>query len=311
MEAEFLRWLRERTPKYPGLRLGLTDDAALVDLPGAGAVVATVDMLTDGVDFHLREVDPRRVGRKSLAVNLSDLAAMAARPLAALVAVALPRDGSAALARELYEGLLALAEEFETPIAGGDTNTWDGPLAISVTLLGIPSPAGPLTRSGARPGDHILVTGQFGGSLLGHHFDFVPRVREALYLAQNYPLRAGIDVSDGLSLDLSRLAAASGCGAWIDPRLVPIAPSAHAMANQRPESGTPLEHALGDGEDFELILALPPDAADRLLADRAVGTTLTRIGQFVAEPGLWQSLADGSRAPLVPRGFEHHSTASR
>jgi thiamine-monophosphate kinase len=316
MEAEFLRWLSARAPHGPGLSLGLTDDAALIELPaasatGAGAVVATVDMLTDGVDFRLCEVDPRRVGRKALAVNLSDLAAMAARPLAALVAVALPRQGSAALARELYEGLLPLAEAFETPIAGGDTNTWDGPLAISVTLLGTPSPAGPLTRSGARPGDHILVTGQFGGSLLGHHFDFEPRVREACYLAEHYPLRAGIDVSDGLSLDLSRLADASGCGAWIDPRLVPIAQSAFEISSQRPGSGTPLEHALGDGEDFELILAVPPEVADRLLADRTVGVTIARIGQFVAEPGLWQSLADGSRAPLVPRGYEHYSTTGR
>ena len=305
MEADFLRWLRERTPRYPGLSLGLTDDAALVDLAGVGQIVATVDMLTDEIDFRLAEVDPRRVGRKALAVNLSDLAAMAARPLAALVAVALPREGAAELARQLCEGMLPLAAEFAMPLAGGDTNVWDGPLVISVTALGVPSAGRALTRSGARPGDQILVTGHFGGSLAGHHFDFQPRIREACYLNEHYPLRAGIDVSDGLSLDLARLAEASGCGACLDLRLTPISQAARDASLQRPESGSPLDHALGDGEDFELILAAPPEAAKRMLADPDVGAPLTRIGEFVAEPGLWQTEADGRRAPLTPRGWEH------
>ncbi len=179
MELAFIDWLRSRLPPSQCLGIGPGDDAALVHLPGR-QLIATVDMLTDGVDFDLRRDDPRRVGRKALAVNLSDLAAMAARPLAALVAVTLPRVDAATLARELYEGLLPLAEAYQVAIAGGDTNTWDGPLAISVTMLGTPSASGPVTRSGARPGDQLLVTGALGGSLLGHHFDFEPRVREAL-----------------------------------------------------------------------------------------------------------------------------------
>ncbi len=151
--------------------------------------------------------------REALAVNLSDLAAMAARPLAAVIALALPRHDALRIAQELYEGLLPLAERYGVAIAGGDTNSWDAPLAVAITLLGTPGPRGPLLRSGARPGDRILVTGAFGGSILDRHFDFEPRVHEALLLASRYDLHAGIDVSDGLSLDLSRLAAASGCGA--------------------------------------------------------------------------------------------------
>jgi thiamine-monophosphate kinase len=307
MEAEFIHWLRSTLPADPRFPLGLGDDAALIELGGARQIVATVDMLTDGVDFRLDEVDPRRVGRKALAVNLSDLAAMAARPLAALVAVALPRGRSADLAREIYEGILPLAKEFETAIAGGDTNTWDGPLAISVTLLGTPTAAGPLTRGGARAGDQILVTGQFGGSILGRHFDFVPRVREALSLRDRHELHAGIDVSDGLSLDLARLATESGCGALIDTRLIPIAPAAHDLACRDPTAGSALDHALGDGEDFELILAAPPASAERILADPGLGVQITRIGEFVAEPGLWR--VDGSvRRRLVARGYEHQDS---
>ena len=175
----------------------------------------TVDLLTDGVDFELSKVSARCVGRKALAVNLSDLAAMAARPVAALDALALPRSGALELAKELFEGILPLAEKHGVAIAGGDTNTWDGPLVISVTLCGEVA-AGAVRRDGARPGDGIVVTGALGGSILGHHFDFEPRVAEALWLADRFTLHAGMDVSDGLSLDLWRMAQASGCGAVLD-----------------------------------------------------------------------------------------------
>ena len=304
MEAEFIEWLRCRLPASPSLGIGPGDDAALLQVPEA-QVIATVDLLTDGVDFDLRTADPRRVGRKALAVNLSDLAAMAARPLAALIAVALPRAGAARLARELYEGLLPLAEKYRVAIAGGDTNTWDGPLAISITLLGTPSPAGPLTRSGARPGDQILVTGALGGSLLGKHFDFEPRVQEALDLQARYPLHAGIDISDGLSLDLARLAHESGCGALVQLDQIPLAPAAHWMSQQQSDGRSALDHALSDGEDFELILAVPPDAAKRMLSEQPLPVPLTRIGEFVPEPGLWQTGPGGVPVALAARGYEH------
>ncbi|REK12915.1 MAG: thiamine-monophosphate kinase [Planctomycetota bacterium] len=304
MEQQLIRWLEERLGPGPKVPLALGDDAAVLQHSGSRSVV-TVDLLNDGVDFVLPDDPPQRVGRKALAVNLSDLAAMAARPLAGVVALALPRQGAFELAQGLYEGMLPLAAEYDLVIAGGDTNTWDGPLAISVTLIGEVTDAGPLLRSGARSGDAILVTGRFGGSRLGHQFDFDPRVEEALWLITRYPLRAGIDTSDGLSLDLARVCRASQCGAELDKAAIPIADAAYAWAEQLGDGSTALDHALGDGEDFELILAVPPEAADALIDEQPLACGLTRIGRFVSEPGLWLLDENGSRTPLDPHGYEH------
>lgn len=305
MELEFIRWLRTRLPASPRAPLGLSDDAALLQWAGDARCVVTVDMLTDGVDFDLRTDPPERIGRKALAVNLSDLAAMAARPLAGVIALALPRAGGSELAKAIYEGLLPLAVRHHLAIIGGDTNTWDGPLAISVTLLGEVTEAGPLVRSGVKPGDAILVTGRFGGSRLGHQFDFEPRVEESLWLAANATLHAGIDVSDGLSLDLWRLCEASGCGAVVELAQLPVADAAQVWADKLSDGSTALEHALADGEDFELVLAVPPETAAGLIERQPLACGLTHIGQFVAERGLWQRDASGVQSPLVPRGFEH------
>ncbi|MEN6450398.1 MAG: thiamine-phosphate kinase [Thermoguttaceae bacterium] len=304
MERDLIRWLRHRLPPHPAVRLGLGDDAAVLSL-GMDQCVVTVDMLTDHVDFELAEVDPRRVGRKCLAANLSDLAAMAARPLAGFVALCLPRGGGMNLAVELFEGMLPLAENYGLAIAGGDTNSWDGPLAVSITLIGAVTERGPLRRGGARPGDRILVTGSLGGSILGRHLDFEPRVAEALSLHARYELDAGTDISDGLSLDLSHILEESDCGAVIRGDAVPVSDAARCLAQQPGDGRTPLEHALGDGEDFELVLAAPPDAAREMLADQPLGVPLTDIGEFVAERGLWIAGDDGIRRPLEPRGWEH------
>ena len=305
MEREFIDYLRRRLPAHPLLRLGPGDDAAVLRLAEGCDCVLTVDLLTDGVDFHLHEIDPRRAGRKSLAVNLSDLAAMASRPAAAVIALALPRSGAMQLAIELYEGLLPLAEKYDLAVAGGDTNTWDGPLVVSITALGLVGPRGPLTRSGARPRDRILVTGSFGGSILGHHLDFEPRVREACLLAERYKLTAGIDASDGLSLDLSRVAAESRCGAVLRAEAIPIADAARRLSQQRADGTSPLEHALSDGEDFELILAAAPEEARRMLEDQPLEVPLSEVGYFTPEPGLWLADEQGHLRPLEPRGWEH------
>jgi thiamine-monophosphate kinase len=302
MESDFLRWLCDRVSLDPRAPLGLSDDAALVRLPNGAELIGTTDLLTDGVDFRLEECDPRRIGRKALAVNLSDLAAMAAKPLAAFVSLALPQRGGLSLAQELYDGLLPLAAEFELAIAGGDTNSWSGPLVISVTALGTPGSKSSLRRCGARPGDWLLVTGQFGGSLLGKHFDFSPRVREALLLHERYELHAGIDASDGLARDAAHLATESGCGLVIWTGQVPVSAAARELATR--SGREPLEHALGDGEDFELIMAAPPESAQRILADQPLDVPVACIGQFVAERGLWQEV-NGRRTPLAPTGWEH------
>ncbi len=313
MELDFIRWLREHIPPNPCAPLGLSDDAALVSLAGSKEVVATIDTLTDGVDFRLERDDPRRIGRQALAANLSDLAAMAAKPIAAVVSLVLPADGSAGrgplqLAIALYEGLLPLAAEFDVAVAGGDVNTFDGPLVISVTALGRPGERGPLLRSGGRPGDWLLVTGSLGGSILGHMFDFTPRVREAMLLHERYELHAGMDISDGLALDLSRLAAQSDCGAVLLTDRVPVSPDAQQLAEQEraaDRDAAALRHALGDGQDFELLLAAAPDVAQAMLRDQPLDCPITHVGELVAEPGLWQQDRGGNRQPLEATGWLH------
>lgn len=305
MENDFVRWLRSQLPTAARLLVGPGDDAAVLRVEPPAEVVVTTDMLMDGVDFELVQGSPERAGRKALAVNLSDLAAMAATPVAAVVSLALPRQGGEQLARQLYAGILPLAEEFDIVIAGGDTNSWNGPLVISITALGEVQPGQAWLRSGARAGDWALVTGSFGGSILGKHFDFTPRVREALLLVERYQVHAAMDVSDGLSLDLSRLVAESQCGAALDLHNIPLAAAAEQMAREHGSQRSALDHALSDGEDFELILAVPPDDAQRLLADQPLAVPLTAIGQFVPQAGLWSRTADGKLEPLPPRGYQH------
>jgi thiamine-monophosphate kinase len=305
MESDFLHWLRERLPPHPLLKVGIGDDAAVLATAGRSDIVVTTDLIADGVDFDLRSDDPRRIGHKALAINLSDLAAMAARPLAAVIALNLPRQGGMKLATELYEGLLLLAERFHVVIAGGDTNSWDGPLVVSVTALGEVTADGLLARRGAQPGDRIIVTGAFGGSILGRHLDVQPRIGEALLLNQRYTLHAGIDSSDGLSLDLWHLCEESHCGAAIEVDRVPIATGAHELSKGA-AGMSPLDHALSDGEDFELIFAVPPEAAERMLADQPLdGVPLSDVGQFVSEHALSTQDKSGRRQQISPQGFEH------
>jgi thiamine-monophosphate kinase len=313
MELEFIQWLREHVPSSPDALLGLSDDAALISLADRNEVVVTTDLLTDAVDFELGKHEPRRIGRQALAANLSDLAAMAAKPLAAFVSLALPRLGAAnldalQLAIQLYEGLLPLAAEFGVNIAGGDTNTYDGPLALSVTALGTTTGRGPLTRSGGKTGDWLLVTGQLGGSILGHMLDFTPRVEEAIQLHCNYDLHAGIDISDGLALDASRVGATSKCGVIIFPDQVPISADASRLAEQegsRDIRAAALGHALGDGQDFELLLAAPANVAQQILQDRPIGCSISHVGELIERPGLWQKRGSAEVTPLKVTGWQH------
>jgi thiamine-monophosphate kinase len=306
-EFAFIDWLRQRTPSAERVLLGPGDDTAILSWPGGPNCLVTTDMLLEGSCFRLSETHPgslgagtaRQIGRKSMAVSLSDMAAMAGVPVAAVVSVGLPRKGGRTLAEELYLGLREMADAFDTAIIGGDTNSWDGPLVINVTLLGEATPRGAVRRKGARPGDRLLVTGPLGGSLLGKHLDFTPRVREALALHAAVDLHAMIDISDGLAADVAHMCAESGCGAVLCADAIPIADAARTLADKR----TPLEHALGDGEDFELVFAVAPADAEALLRAPPV-PGLTLIGECSAEAGLWLE-ENGQRRPLPPLGYVH------
>jgi thiamine-monophosphate kinase len=299
-EFAYIDWVRRRTPADPRVLIGPGDDAAALKLTPQSPCLITTDMLLEGSCFRLAEAGPRLVGRKAMAVNLSDIAAMAGRPTAAVVSVGLPRQGGRSLAEELYQGLREMADAFDTAVVGGDTNSWDGPLVISVTLLGEATARGPVRRSGARPGDWLLVTGPLGGSILGKHLTFTPRVREALRLHELADLHAMIDISDGLAADLAHICEESRCGAVLRAADIPIADEARQLNDNR----SPLEHALGDGEDFELIFAVAPEDGRRLITEQPVaGIQLVRVGECV-ERGLWLE-QEGKRLPLEPQGWVH------
>ncbi len=300
-EFALIDWIRRQAAPHLRVPLGIGDDAAVVDFPAPTACLVTVDMLMEGVDFVMPQASPPRVGRKALAVSLSDIAAMAGRPVAAFVSLALPRRGGDELARGLYAGLQPLAKEFDVSLAGGDTNSWDGPLVISVTVLGEAVGRGPVPRSGAQPGDWVMTTGDFGGSLTGKHLDFSPRVREALTLHAAAHLHAMIDVSDGLAADLWHLLDESRVGAVLDAHRIPISPAA-ACAN---DGRTPLEHALGDGEDFELVFSVSPADGEKLLASSPCGIAISRIGEIVSGRECRLRDALGNFTPLPPTGWRH------
>ncbi len=345
MELDFVAWLRERLPDHPHLRLGVGDDAALI-AAAEEEVVVTTDLLIDGVHFLSEKHSPEQIGHKALAVNLSDLAAMAARPIAAVVSLALPGDGLSRngagglspreLAVRLIEGMLPLAERYDCPIAGGDTNLGPGPIVISITAIGSPTSCGLLRRNGAQVGDQLLVTGSLGGSLAGKHLDFEPRVAEAQLLCECYHLTAGMDLTDGLSIDLARLAKASNVGAIVNEATLPIADAAHKIAkclSPNPSGGSQrlretevpdgletyreclgrsaLEHALHDGEDFELLFTTSPSEAKRLTADQPIACGVTLIGEIVAtskiatESNLLLRDTKNVVKNLEPRGYEH------
>ena len=296
METELLKRIRS----LPGTEL-IGDDAAVI-----GDRIITVDMLTEGVDFLLAETDPQWIGRKALAVNLSDIAAMGGIPRWIFMAVALPRTGALELAEQLLSGMQPLIDRYNLTLAGGDTNTWDGGLVVSITLIGCVPERGVFRRSGGKAGDRIFVTGKLGGSILHHQFHFEPRINEALHLNEHYEIHAAMDISDGLTLDLHRLATESRLGATLSESAIPIAEDAIILSQQSGRSR--LEHALSDGEDFELLFTVSPQEGKKLLTVqpfRSSGVTLYDIGELTAEGGLRIVTADGNTKPLLPQGFEH------
>ncbi len=299
-EFEYIRWLRQRTGADARVLVGPGDDCAVLR-PTTSPWLVTTDMLLEDSHFRLAEVGARRIGRKAMAVNLSDIAAMAGRPVAAVVSVGLPRGCGDIVAQELYQGLRELADAFDTAIVGGDTNSWDGALVIAVTLFGQVTARGPVLRAGARPGDWLLVTGALGGSLLGKHLDFTPRVREALTLHEHADVHAMIDISDGLAADVGHICEESGVGVVLHAGSIPISDAARRINDKR----SPLEHALVDGEDFELALAVSADDGRRLLGTQPVaGITLTHVGEFLTENGTYLE-EGGQRRTFTPTGYEH------
>jgi thiamine-monophosphate kinase len=286
---------------HPDMRIGIGDDAAVLQPDGSTKEwVVSTDALMEGVDFLITECGPYLAGRKALAVNLSDLAAMAAEPIAAFVSLVIPRAWSMHELQELTRGIHELAEQFSITIAGGDTNSWDGQLVINVTVIGQVTAGQAILRSTAKPGDLIAVTGVLGGSIHGHHLHFTPRITWAQKIKDILSPTSMIDLSDGLSGDLEHILKASEVGAVIEADKIPISEAARLVQSGK----TALEHALSDGEDFELLFTFPADLAPQLEALQPE-IHCTIIGQITAKKGCFLLTSSGELEPLKATSFTH------
>jgi thiamine-monophosphate kinase len=291
-EFDFIDWLRRRQHAGGAVVLPAGDDLAILQLDAADLLLVGVDQVMDGVHFDLARHDVRDVGAKVVNRNLSDCAAMACVPVAMVVALALPRSMPIEQVQTLYEGMQDAGDRFGCAIVGGDTGSWDGRLVASVSILGRSGGVRPVRRSGALPGQWVHVSGPLGGSILGRHLRIEPRIALARSLASARRAKAMIDLSDGLSRDAAHVAAESGVGIVLESARVPIHDDARALAQQ--SGRDPLEHALHDGEDHELLICSDDRELDRC----------TCIGRVVAGSGVWIERPTG-RERLVPRGWQH------
>lgn len=313
-EFGFIERIRARVPRA-GAGLGIGDDAAVLRLGELVSIVATTDALVADVHFRLGWSAPADAGFKAVTANVSDVAAMGAEARWLLVSLIAPKDTSADVLDKLYEGLLEGCERYGCELVGGDTTT--GPtLTVAVTAIGILD-GDPLTRAGARPGEVLAVTGPLGlaacglsllyseetGGLsaedadacLAAHRRPVARAREGVAMRRTGAVHACLDLSDGLLSDVRRLAESSGVGVEVDVESVPVAPEVRRVCEAR---GWDAERmAIAGGEDYELLVAVPPGRLEE------AGAELRPVGRVVDE-GRWLVRA-GEREPLPEGGWDH------
>lgn len=318
-EFGFIDRLSRTVNQQAGVRLGIGDDAAVTE-PHAGSVTLTsTDMLVEGVHFDLSYSDPYSLGRKSLAVNLSDIAAMGGRPRFVLLALAIPPTLSVEFLDIFTAGFLALADEHGVALIGGDTCSSKSGLVISVTVLGEQEPALFVSRGGARPGDHVCVTGTLGDAAVGlellrsgeregwcvrRHLEPTPRLREGERLAVAGLPTAMIDVSDGLLADLGHILEQSGNGAVIELSRLPLSDNYRETVARL--ALDPFAPALAGGEDYELLFTLPPDRWQETRQFMVqVGTGVDCIGTIRPEPGIDIVGLDGRPWEFRAAGFDH------
>ncbi|MDZ7816826.1 MAG: thiamine-phosphate kinase [Planctomycetota bacterium] len=302
-EKDLLNNFRRRALEDDSVIVGPGDDCAVVRY-GSETVVLTTDMIVDGVDFRLDEHDPFDIGWKAVTISASDVAAMCFVPAHFVVSSALPELSDEQIQR-LYDGLYAACAECGASLVGGDISS-GARLALVSSATGISAGTHPVLRSGARPGDVLMVTGPLGGSILGRHLRCSARLDAVRALAEHGPPAACMDLSDGLSGDLASLADASKVGFEVFGHMVPVHDDAVILSKN---SGEPeLFHALNDGEDFELLVAVARTKAEGLVrACNESGVHLYKVGRVLpAQEGRW--LVMGSdRHEWKVRSYEHGS----
>jgi thiamine-monophosphate kinase len=262
--------------------------------------------VVEGIHFT-RETPPEKIGRKALGRCLSDIAAMAGTPGAALVTIGLPKDFEPEFVLKIYDGLNAIARTFSVAIVGGETTTNPGGIFISIALLGTVARGKQILRSGARVGDAIFVTGDLGGSITGKHLDFEPRIAEARWLADHFSVHAMADLSDGLAGDLRHILATSRVGAELLKTAIPISRPAKLESRKSSSAKPAIVAALTDGEDFELVFTVPSKDAVKLLDEwkkQFPKVKLSCIGKIVAGEGITLRDRNGVQK-LDARGYAH------
>lgn len=302
-EREVIRRLSALVGEGTDITRGIGDDAAVAQVEGSPwDWLLTTDPIIEGVHF-LPDTAPERIGRKAVGRVLSDLAAMGGEPLWILFNLVAPKNASMEALEAVYRGAQTLASTYGAAIIGGDTA--HGPvLELHAFAVGRTPTGSALLRSGARAGDRICVTGKLGGSLAGKHLDFEPRITEALWLREGGWPSAMMDISDGLGTDLRHIMEQSGVGAYIRLDDIPVSASAQAMS----DGGSPVEHALFDGEDFELLFTLPPGRQRAFESEwpEVFDLPCRIIGEITNSPGqLEAERPDGTRHPLDRAAFDH------
>lgn len=334
-ESEIISMIRRRARKTDNVVIGIGDDAAVVRASSGKDLIACCDLMVEGVHFRREWAPAKLIGRKALAVTLSDVAAMGARPMFAMISVALPRDCSSEFVGELFEGIFELANSCGVGIIGGDTSSSPDSLFIDTTVLGECERGRAVTRSGAQIGDAIYVTGELGASALGlklfeqgmrlgdsepnaggetaekmsrealmKQLAPVPRLEIGRALGERGLASAMIDVSDGLSTDLWHILDESGVGAVIHAGAIPVALCAESFAARAPAIDA-LHLALHGGEEYELLFTCRPDCKSQLdELSRELSFKISRIGEIVIRNGL-QVERNGALEQIRPAGYEH------
>ncbi len=331
-EHALLARLLARLPRPSAqVLVGPGDDAAVLAPVRNERLVVTTDAVVEGVHFSRASFAPADIGHKALAVNLSDLAAMAATPQWALLSLVLPGDLAVADVEALVDGLAALATRHNVSVVGGNITRTTGPLVVDVTAGGTVASRKWLTRAGAVAGDEIWVSGTIGGAAAGLEMlsdrgspdprspipdpcvakqrTPEPRVRLGVAMGRGRAARAAMDLSDGLADAVRQVAAASGCGARVDASALPIEPGAAAWWQAR--GVDPVRAAVAGGEDYELLFAIPKRGGGRLRNVRrhVADPAMTRIGVFTKDPASLVVDRGGRDEPL-PQGYRHFAERS-
>ena len=288
-EFDLIARLTKSLPTNESVVAGAGDDCAVLDLGVPEKMVLfKTDAVVEGIHFT-RETTPENIGRKALARCLSDIAAMAGTPTAALVTIGLPKDFDADFVAKIYDGLNALAEKYGVAVVGGETTTNPERILISISLLGTVPRGKMMLRNGAKVGEAIFVTGELGGSLAEKHLSFEPRLAEARWLAEHFHLHALMDLSDGLGGDLRHILNASKVGAQLLKSAVPVSRAAKLRARENSAAKPAFVAALTDGEDFELLFTIASKDAVKLLdawKKQFPKLKLSCIGKIVAGEGI-------------------------